>query len=1495
MMLKILVLVWALTGLACSEAEFSDAPSSLAYQEKTVVINEGAEWTTDSQVMLQLQGGYAREMFISSDAECQTGQWEKYRRTKPWKLTQHNEDAQVYVKYRTQHKSKGIESECVSDSIRHDAIAPVVEFRNPKNVINNQSQNDVKFLVTDNFSGIEKVECSLDGQAYVICDRLFQATDLDEGEHILQVIAHDKAGNESQPVLYTWSVDRSAPQVELIQKPNLFTKSSAAEFRFRVQDAMAGVQVVECRVGNRSFQSCGLSKQKFMSLAAGEQQFEVRAIDKAGNISEPVSYKWVIDQTPPVLRWLKRPPAYLKPSEVSEFQVEAKDTSSGLDKILCARGGKDFKTCSEVFSFEDLPAGEQKVIVQAVDKVGNASQPQSYTWYLDGTPPRVQFIAEKSTPLATNKNTALVYFQAEDAGSGVKQMMCSSDNLQFNTCRSPMRYKNLSNGKHLVFVKAEDKVGNMSAAVSYAWRVDTDKPQVLITSHPSPLTQQKGATFQFEGTDSTGRVVDYLCYLGQGDKTISSQRSCKKGEQQYQDLLAGKYEFRVQARDDVGNLSAPARFEWFVDHTAPDLEWLSRPAHYISDVQRSDFIVLATDEHTGVKQILCGLSPTELKDCSENFSFGFLPEGLHNVYVKVVDNVGNTSPEHSYAWRVDSTPPRVSVDTERSAAAFSNNVLSEVYFDAVDTASGVDKILCSIRGSEFTPCTSPTSYSTAQSGEYSMKVKAVDKVGNESQPTEYHWTVDRSLPVVSLTQQPDLITQQTQALFAFKAQDQEGPVGSYECRVLKDSKLVLSTQCESPYTKHHLEENVYQFEVVAFDKAGNKSLPARYEWKIDLSPPSMGWLLKPAAFTGPREVAKFAVRATDTLSGVGDVKCGLSPSQLTSCGKTFSFDNLAPGPAEVYVQAVDKVGNASAIYKYKWFIDGTPPVVSFDHDKISQPSLDDPTAIIYFQATDEASGVQQFLCSQHQEDRSFKACRSPLKLSRLGSGHYAVYVKAVDKVGNISKPVVYSWDFDARAPRVEITSHPAMTTRDIEAQFAFKGIDDSGKIEQYTCSLYKKGRLVRSASICTPPYKYENLDQGMYQFVVQAEDPSGNRSKPVSFDWRIDRTGPIVQVEGPRASFKHETTELTIKVDNIKDVDMSTVRCYLNDEPLSYCRLDQPVRITNEVHGLQKFVVELQDHVGNIGTNHFEWNVNRKFSNKTNDVDVDGINSVDILFVLDNSTSMASEHRNLAEKINGFLEIVDGLNYHIALTTTDMENKRQDGSNGSLRGFLNDEYHIDTNMPLYSAQDFLSTAFRKVGTGGSLKEEGISAVMGLLRRALSDSTQVKDLRARAFLRDDAHFAVVVISDSDQPSRGLRGSELLNFIRGTWPHKRFVWNSIIAIEGDKKCGGEKKGVQYASLSEATGGIIGSVCAESYASQLEDIGERVLALVTQITLECEPADVDQDGTLLKISRIDPKDPSQLIPYTGGYKVVDRQVSFDQFLDMGRYKLTYQCYDN
>jgi alpha-tubulin suppressor-like RCC1 family protein len=88
----------------------------------TITINAGDLYTRSTTVTLTLAATNATELYITNDEGCNTGgSWESYKTNKSWVLSNSNATSTVYIKYRDTY---GRESDCISDSIIHDSLAP---------------------------------------------------------------------------------------------------------------------------------------------------------------------------------------------------------------------------------------------------------------------------------------------------------------------------------------------------------------------------------------------------------------------------------------------------------------------------------------------------------------------------------------------------------------------------------------------------------------------------------------------------------------------------------------------------------------------------------------------------------------------------------------------------------------------------------------------------------------------------------------------------------------------------------------------------------------------------------------------------------------------------------------------------------------------------------------------------------------------------------------------------------------------------------------------------------------------------------------------------------------------------------------------------------------------------------------------------------------------------------------------------------------------------
>ena len=124
-------------------------------------------------------------------------------------------------------------------------------------------------------------------------------------------------------------------------------------------------------------------------------------------------------------------------------------------------------------------------------------------------------------------------------------------------------------------------------------------------------------------------------------------------------------------------------------------------------------------------------------------------------------------------------------------------------------------------------------------------------------------------------------------------------------------------------------------------------------------------------------------------------------------------------------------------------------------------------------------------------------------------------------------------------------------------------------------------------------------------------------------------------------------------------------------------------------------------------------------------------------------------------------------------------------------------------------------------------------------------------------------------------------------------KVFVFNSILhqgPRGSNPKCpqahSGARHGAEYAQLTSMTGGIEGSVCENSYAQQLSDIGQRTESLVRTVTLECAPQDINRDG----VGDVAIFKNNQRIHPT--FQLAGDKITFDVELGPGEYWFHYYC---
>lgn len=251
-------------------------------------------------------------------------------------------------------------------------------------------------------------------------------------------------------------------------------------------------------------------------------------------------------------------------------------------------------------------------------------------------------------------------------------------------------------------------------------------------------------------------------------------------------------------------------------------------------------------------------------------------------------------------------------------------------------------------------------------------------------------------------------------------------------------------------------------------------------------------------------------------------------------------------------------------------------------------------------------------------------------------------------------------------------------------------------------------------------------------------------------------------------------------------------------------------------------------------------------------------NQVDILLIVDDSSSMEEDQKKLAARMSGFIEDLESsnLDYQVCITATNVDFYT---GRPILWVGSNNKHIMIPSMP--NKQNRFRRTIDAIGSGYSNDEQGIKAA----------NLFVQQYAQYGCIRPKAAFSVILLSDEDERSvGGLKHlshaqykplgplntpQSFISTFHNTFSTPNFIkpltWNSIIVIPGDTACEAEQDaqgtpsfpGRLYQQLSQMTNGHVGSICANDYSQNLKYFKERIKDSLAALELECVPVGTPQ----------------------------------------------------
>jgi alpha-tubulin suppressor-like RCC1 family protein len=379
-----------------------------------------------------------------------------------------------------------------------DATAPSVGISAPAHgTTTGDNTPDVSFSATDALATTQ--ECRIDAGAYAPCASPWTAPTLSDGGHTLTVRATDAAGNTATDSV-SLTVDTTNPVVGISSPTDGATiGDTTPDIAFTVTDATAVTS--QCRVDGGGWIACA-SPWTAPPLADGSHTVDVEATDAAGNTGT-ASRTFSIDSTLPTVTISS--PVNGATTNNNTPSVSFSTTGSPPVTTECRVDSGAFGSCSSPWTVPALADGSHTLAVRATDALARTAT-SSITLNVDATAPAVTITA----PLdggATNNTSPNAVFTATD--TGILTIDCSTDGGPFIGCSSPYAMASLTEGTHLVQVRATDPAGNQTTAAS-TFEVDLTAPVVTINAPAAGATVSTATpSIEFSATDVT--AVTYSC------------------------------------------------------------------------------------------------------------------------------------------------------------------------------------------------------------------------------------------------------------------------------------------------------------------------------------------------------------------------------------------------------------------------------------------------------------------------------------------------------------------------------------------------------------------------------------------------------------------------------------------------------------------------------------------------------------------------------------------------------------------------------------------------------------------------------------------------------------------------------------------------------------------------------------------------------------------------------------------------------------------------
>ncbi|WP_455392910.1 C1 family peptidase [[Eubacterium] cellulosolvens] len=684
------------------------------------------------------------------------------------------------------------------------------------------TQPVITFSTTDTTSGIDHYSVKIDTGTFTTQISPYTLPPQSNGIHDVTVRAFDLAGNYAEGTVKVY-VDTTLPDPFTPEAdPSGWTAETRPVITFYTSDSTSGIDHYELKIDDDPFETQA-SPYTLPSLSDGTHTITVRAYNKAGKFIDGSVKVYIDTQKPNPIIPLATPNNWTNMQPVISFNTT--DATSGIEVYQIRIDSGAFTNRTSPYTLPTLEEGQHTVTVRALDRAGNYVD-GIVNVYIDLTPPEPFEV--KAIPDAWTNQMPELQFSAADNLSGIDYYTVQIDSGDFILQNSPYTLPPLTDGMHIITVRAFDVAGNQRDSDVMVY-IDTTSPAEFIpVATPANWTNQP-PTISFISTDDISDIAHYKLRIDDGPFFI------RTSPYTLPELLDGIHNITVRAYDLAGNY-IDGKVQVFIDNTDPNIIlnhtltgiWHNKPSLTVS-WEYSDTV-------SGVQKVLIQLNDQQPIDVGLNTSYelsGFT-NGPQKLQVTVFDNAQNNL-TRELEFNVDFSAPIIIISSPKMGEAFADQEVG-ITWTGLDNinGSGIDRYKIKLDENDYIDMNKKTEhvFKSLVEGKHTVTVGCMDVAGNWDYQS-VTFIIDLTEPKIEFHKSVDNTSVSGSMVFInWTGDDGESEIAYYEIKLDDDEYLKIGSN--TSFAFYNLSKGAHTITVRAVDFAGNaKNTTMNFEVEVD--------------------------------------------------------------------------------------------------------------------------------------------------------------------------------------------------------------------------------------------------------------------------------------------------------------------------------------------------------------------------------------------------------------------------------------------------------------------------------------------------------------------------------------------------------------------------------------------------------------------------------------------------------------------------------------